>query len=131
MDWMNEPKRTFDKDEIATFCIQLAINPSWEQSELIRIIERKDGKLFLEYSEIQIEQTGETKNKLMQLLKNIDLSIQPKPSMGLDGTFFELSIYSLWNKITFNWWSDQVSENWEAIVNLKNELIKLKNKNAW
>jgi len=39
MDWMNEPKRTFDKDEIATFCIQLAINPSWEQSELIRIIE--------------------------------------------------------------------------------------------
>ena len=67
----------------------------------------------------------------MQLLKNIDLSIQPKPSMGLDGTFFELSIYSLWNKITFNWWSDQVSENWKAIVNLKNELIKLKNKNAW
>lgn len=87
--------------------------------------------MFLEYSKIQIEQTGETKNKLMQLLKNIDLSIQPKPSMGLDGTFFELSIYSLWNKITFNWWSDQVSENWKAIVNLKNELIKLKNKNAW
>lgn len=129
MDWMNEPKPTFKKDETAIFCIQLEIKPSWESPELIRIIEQQNGELFLEYFDVKVKQNEDIKIKLLKLLKNIDLSIQPKPSFGVDGTFFELSIYSLWNKITFNWWSDAVGENWKAIVDLKNELIELKNKN--
>lgn len=129
MDWMNEPKPTFKKNETAIFCIQLEIIPSWESPELIRIIEQQNGELFLEYSDIKVKQNEDIKIKLLKILKNIDLSTQPKPSFGVDGTFFELSIYSLWNKITFNWWSDVVGENWKAIVDLKNELIELKNKN--
>jgi len=129
MDWMNEPKPTFKKDETAIFCIQLEITPSWGSPEWIRVIEQQNGELFLEYFDIKVKQNEDIKIKLLKLLKNIDLSIQPKPSFGADGTFFELSIYSLWNKITFNWWADEVGENWKAIVDLKNELIELKNKN--
>jgi hypothetical protein len=127
MDWMTTIDTDLaNKDEPAVFCIQLYISPSFEKKELIKIIERKDGKLYLEFSNIRKAIDPQIRIELLNILKDIDVSIPPKPSMGMDGIFFELSIYSHWNKLSFNWWSDYVNENWQPLIKLKEKIIALK-----
>ncbi|WP_316786823.1 hypothetical protein [Pedobacter frigiditerrae] len=125
-NWMNQPQNLFAKDETAFFCIQLEIRPSFGANDLMRLIEKKQGCLFFEYADQKIELNIQLKNELLQLLKGIDLSVPPKPAMGVDGTFFELSVYSLWNKFSFNWWGDDVDENWQPLLRLKEKIVALK-----
>lgn len=124
MDWMKNEDTKLPY-EPAVFCIDLIIRASWEAPIYMRLIERKDELLYFETIDQKTVIELEMKAQFLRLLANVNLSIPPKPVIGVDGTFFELSISSLWNKFSFNWWSDEVDENWQAVVQLKNALMQL------
>lgn len=56
----------------------------------------------------------------------IDVGDPPQPVIGLDGTFYEFTLYSSFSRLTILWWSDRLVKGWRPLLEIKDAFMEMK-----
>lgn len=127
MYWMEN----FDESKLyesSIFCLQLTIKPSHKLPSFYRITERKEGELILATYDFEFNVDYSNKSELLKHMSKINIAVNPKLAMGVDGSMNHLTISNQgFNRLEFTWWENVVDENWKPLLGIKNKLIELSN----
>ena len=127
MNWMEN----FDESKLyesSIFCLQLTIKESHKLPVFYRITERKKDELLLVTYDSEFSVDFANKEELLNIMGKIEIGINPKFVMGVDGSMNHLSLSNQgFNRLEFSWWESEVDEKWKPLLQIKNKLIELLN----
>ncbi|MGI4869843.1 MAG: hypothetical protein ACRYFX_01555 [Janthinobacterium lividum] len=106
-----------------------SLNRRGGQVRTAKILQEYQGEYFLHYKNYCCLLESKTVKSLLNLLANIDVSIPPLPGGGFDGIDYKLTIGGHVNSLVFSWWTDQINENWQPLIELREAVYNLCRKN--
>ena len=131
--------------------LQLTVAPSFKGGFVLTLVENKgrEAKTYsLKYEETklpshavevtasvgqefslseEIRVSREEAEGILQILKEVSISVMPAYVLGLDGTMYELYVGCGLNEARFQWW-EEIPEGWESLGKVSNALLKLAGK---
>ena len=98
---------------------------SWHGTRTVKIFQDADNNYFMSYAGQRLALADATVKSRIESLKTIDVSQPSKPVAGVDGTSYRVIIGARFKSLTFEWWADEISENWRPLIELRENILQL------